>query len=54
MARAEAAAFADRSVNNNIYNISQNQLNDALANYSAFGGPIEQIYNDDMGAINYE
>ena len=51
---ADAMAFADRSVNNNIYNISQNQLNDALANYSAFGGPIEQIYNDDMGAINYD
>jgi hypothetical protein len=33
-----ARSFADRSVSNNISNIIDDQLSNALANYSAFGG----------------
>lgn len=33
--------YAERALDNNIYNLSHNQINDALANYSAFGGPID-------------
>lgn len=36
----DAYAFADRSTDNNIYNIAHDQINDYLANYSAFGGPL--------------
>lgn len=48
--RANAALFAQNSLLNNVNNLQQDQLNDALANYSAFGGPIE---TGDMGAIDY-
>ena len=51
--RAEARMFADRSLTNAANNIFSNQLNDYLANYSAFGGPMETLMNDDMGAIEY-
>ena len=49
-ARAEAKQLAFRSVDNNINNLVDDQINNALANYSAFGGPIE---TGDMGAIDY-
>ena len=49
-AREEARQLAFRSVDNNIYNLADDQMNNALANYSAFGGPIE---TGDMGAIDY-
>lgn len=39
-ALADAYAFADRNTANNIYNIAHDQINDYLANYSAFGGPL--------------
>lgn len=39
-ARAEARSWADRSVGNNIANLVSDQNNNALANFSAFGGPI--------------
>lgn len=45
-----ARQFAQRSVDNNIFNLQKDQLNNALANYAAFGGPIG---TDDMGAVNY-
>ena len=56
-AREDAVDWANRSMDNNIDNISNNRLNNALANYSAFGGPIgpidSVIDNDNMGAIEY-
>lgn len=38
--RAQAMSFADRSVENNIENIADEQMNNMLANYAAFGGPL--------------
>ena len=46
-----ARQFAGRSVTNNISNLVGDQQNDALANFSAFGGPID---TEDMGAVNYD
>jgi hypothetical protein len=37
----DARSFANRSVNNNVSNLQDDQINDALANYTAFGGPID-------------
>jgi hypothetical protein len=37
---SDAVSWMDRSIGNNIANISKNQLGNALASYSAFGGPI--------------
>lgn len=48
-----ALAFADRSVENNIDNIASNQMSGLLANYSAFGGPLDYPGNTGMGAIDY-
>lgn len=48
----EAKSFAQRSVDNNIFNIADNNMNMALANYSAFGGPLNIMPNDG-GAIDY-
>lgn len=51
---ANAYSWADRSVLNNIYNLSHDQIANFERNYSAFGGPIEMINdNDNMGAIGY-
>lgn len=56
-AREDAIDWANSSMENNIANITNNRLNNALANYSAFGGPIgpidSVIDNDNMGAIEY-
>ena len=38
--RQEALSFANRSVDNNIENIANEQMNNMLANYAAFGGPL--------------
>ena len=38
--RAEAMSFADRSVENNIENLADEQMDTMLANYAAFGGPL--------------
>lgn len=38
--RQTAQLFADRSVENNIGNIAEEQMNNMLANYAAFGGPL--------------
>lgn len=48
----EAKSFAQRSVDNNILNIADNNMNMALANYSAFGGPLD-IMSNGGGAIDY-
>ena len=51
--RTDALSWAGRSVDNNIDNLVNNQINDALANFSAFGGPLD-LYDNGMGAIDYE
>ena len=38
--RAQAMSFADRSVENNVENLVEDQMNDALSTYAAFGGPL--------------
>lgn len=48
----ETKSFAQRSVDNNIFNIADNNMNMALANYSAFGGPLD-IMSNGGGAIDY-
>ena len=50
---AAARQFADRSIGNNIYNLADDQTNQALANYSAFGGELDVMGDNDMGAVNY-
>ena len=52
--REEALGFANRSIDNNVDNLINEQMDNALANYAAFGGPLEMIgNNDNMGAIDY-
>lgn len=41
-------SWANRSVDNNINNIANTQMNNMLANYSAFGGPL-----GNQGALDY-
>ena len=48
----DAIAFVDRSLENNRANIASDNINNQLAVYSAFGGPLDRI-SDDMGAIEY-
>ena len=50
-----ATSFANRSVDNNIYNLQDDQLNDALANFAAFGGPLHSYgadWSDGLTFIN--
>lgn len=47
--RAVAQSWADRSVDNNIDNIANTQMDTMLANYSAFGGSLD----NNSGAIDY-
>lgn len=51
--RQEAKEWAERGVVNNIDNLVKSQMDDAIANYSAFGGPLFMDSGSDMGAINY-
>lgn len=46
----DAALFAERSVDNNINNIWEDMVNDALYNYSAFGGPLDS-YSGALGLM---
>ena len=39
--RIDARQFADRSILNNVYNLADDQLNDAMANYAAYGGLLD-------------
>ena len=48
---ADSRQWVDRSINNNIFNLQNDQMNSALRNYRAFGGPID---SDGTGAINYD
>lgn len=51
--RANAESWANRSVDNNIDNIAGTQMNNMLANYAAFGGPLGGMPIQDTGAIDY-
>lgn len=44
--REQAMAFAQNSLTNNINNIAEDQINNALANYSAFGGFLGRRFDD--------
>ena len=48
--RKEAQQWAFRSLDNNVFNIVNDQMDNALASYSAFGGPIDSM----DGAIGYD
>ena len=51
--RANAESWANRSVDNNIDNIAETQMDNMLANYAAFGGPLGGMPIQDTGAIDY-
>lgn len=51
--RAQAASWANRSVDNNINNIADTQIDNLLANYAAFGGPLSGLPSQGTGAIDY-
>lgn len=52
--REEAQQWADSSVENNIENLIEDQMSGALANYAAFGGPLDFGLSPIGGAIDYE
>ena len=47
------ADLGERTVENSAHNIAMDQVDNALYNYSAFGGPLDMINTEDMDAINY-
>ena len=51
--RAQAESWANRSVDNNIDNIADTQIDNLLANYAAFGGPLDGLPSQGTGAIDY-
>lgn len=51
--RATAESWANRSVDNNIDNIADTQMDNLLANYAAFGGPLGGLPSLGTGAIDY-
>lgn len=51
--RVQAASWANRSVDNNINNIADTQMDNLLANYAAFGGPLSGLPSQGTGAIDY-
>ena len=51
--RANAESWANRSVDNNIDNIAETQMDNMLANYAAFGGPLGGMPSLGTGAIDY-
>nr|DAE39659.1 MAG TPA: hypothetical protein [Crassvirales sp.] len=51
--RAQAGSWANRSVDNNIDNIADTQMDNLLANYAAFGGPLGGLPSQGTGAIDY-
>lgn len=51
--RAQAESWANRSVDNNIDNIADTQMDNLLANYAAFGGPLGGLPSQGTGAIDY-
>lgn len=48
----EGKMLANRSITNNVNNIAGTNMNNYLANYSAFGGPLDVMSNP-TGAIGY-
>lgn len=51
----KAADFADRSIANNVDSLKANQMNDALANYAAFGGQIPTVnYGGALGIMQQD
>lgn len=52
--RANAESWANRSVDNNINNIAETQMDTMLANYAAFGGPLGGMPSLGTGAIDYD
>lgn len=52
--RANAESWANRSVDNNIDNIAETQMDTMLANYAAFGGPLGGMPSLGTGAIDYD
>lgn len=52
--RLIAQDWANRSVENNIDNLVDDQMGNLLANYAAFGGPLDFGYPMVGGAIDYE
>lgn len=53
-AQEEATAHVDNSIMNNMGNLVESQGQNALANFSAFGGPIDFGFMPIGGAIDYE
>lgn len=51
--RTNAESWANRSIDNNIDNIAETQMNNMLANYAAFGGPLGGMPIQGTGAIDY-
>lgn len=51
--RTNAESWANRSVDNNIDNIAETQMDTMLANYAAFGGPLGGMPSLGTGAIDY-
>lgn len=51
--RTLAESWANRSVDNNIDNIADAQMDNLLANYAAFGGPLGGLPSLGTGAIDY-
>lgn len=49
---AQAESWANRSVDNNINNIADTQMDNLMANYAAFGGPLG-MPTGSQGAIDY-
>lgn len=52
--RAQAESWANRSVDNNIDNIADTQMDNLFANYAAFGGPLGGLPSQGTGAIDYD
>ena len=51
--RAQAMSFADRSVENNIENLAEDQMNDMLSTYAAFGGPLHTNGTDWTNGVSF-
>ena len=49
--KQQAESWVDRSIANNAVNLQQNQMNNLLQNYAAFGGPLGYGFD---GALGYD
>lgn len=48
---ASARGFAERSLDNNIFNIKDDQMNEAMRNFAAFGGPLNSFGTGALGIM---